>query len=702
MNSQQRRKAMRLQANIAAQEFKASPCGDSRVEWLDAAASDGSKPKPKKFGGTAYSGGLLHANLPYPTVVDIEGIDTSSAVVSLLDHNASSRVGHVTAVDKGANRKVKIAGEISASGEAAQMVANDAQSGFPWQFSIAGPITKQEFVRAGEKVNVNGRSFTGPIIVARQMLLREVSFVAIGADASTSASFAASLSKGSGNMEFSAWLAAKGIDEATLTAPLNSTLRAGYDAEIAAKQQPNKPDSFKASASGEVVSMQEVKGLTDTVKQLQAMIAEQKRVADINALPNVPNELKASAIKDGKSVNDVCLDFVQNARPSGPGIHVASKEVSGNILEAAICTSLGHDDVEKRFGPEVLEASHKQFKGRIGLQQIILVAAAANGYHVTAGERLSNSTLREALRACFLRADLSTVSLPGILGNVANKEILAGYMEEDQTWQEISRVANVSDFKQATSYRLLDSMEYEQLAPSGKISHGTTGEESYTRQAKTYAKMYALDRTTIINDDLGALDDLRTRLGKGASKKFNNVFWAKFMDNSTFFTTARTNYLAGATTNLGLDGVGLTLGVKTFRMMTSPAADGSKRVTGRPTILLVPPELEANADILYTSRNLDSVKASDGNIHANKYRPVVVPWLSDANFTGNSSTAWYMFRNPSDMAPMVVSFLNGVRVPTVESTDADFDMLGIQFRGYHDFGCDQAEYLSGAKFKGAA
>jgi hypothetical protein len=51
---------------------------------------------------------------------------------------------------------------------------------------------------------------------------------------------------------------------------------------------------------------------------------------------------------------------------------------------------------------------------------------------------------------------------------------------------------------------------------------------------------------------------------------------------------------------------------------------------------------------------------------------------------------------------MLVSFLNGQQAPTVESSEADFSTLGIQFRGYHDFGCDQAEYLGGVKSKGAA
>ena len=54
------------------------------------------------------------------------------------------------------------------------------------------------------------------------------------------------------------------------------------------------------------------------------------------------------------------------------------------------------------------------------------------------------------------------------------------------------------------------------------------------------------------------------------------------------------------------------------------------------------------------------------------------------------------------LKPVVVSFLNGQRSPTVESADADFNTLGIQLRGYHDFGCSQSEYLAGIKSKGAA
>jgi phage major head subunit gpT-like protein len=339
------------------------------------------------------------------------------------------------------------------------------------------------------------------------------------------------------------------------------------------------------------------------------------------------------------------------------------------------------------------------------------MAAAANGYAARAGESVNDGNLREVLEYAFPPrriAAASTLNVANILTNVANKELLSGYTEENEEWRQIAAIKSVNDFKQATSYRLLDNMEYEEIGADGQIKHGSLSEESYTRQAKTYAKMFSLTRTDIINDDLGAFDDIRTRLGRGAKKKFNNIFWATFMNNSAFFTSGRGNYITGATTNLLVDGVGLEQGVTAFRKLKSPAADGSKKVGntvgGRPDRLLVPPELEFTADRLYASAFVTggSSPTPDANIHANKYRPIVVDWLSDSAFTGFSATAWYLMRNPADMAAVVVSFLNGQQSPTVESAEADFNTLGVQMRGYHDWGCDQAEYLSGIKSKGAA
>lgn len=468
------------------------------------------------------------------------------------------------------------------------------------------------------------------------------------------------------------------------------------------------------------------------------MAADLKRVAAINAIEGAARQpaLVAQAIEEGWDATQAeykiklaNLPKVQAANPHfafGAGRYQPGSGTVGNgvklsdALAAALLMSLGRASAEKDFKPDVLEAAHANFRG-YGLQQAILAVAAHNGYAAHPGERLHNGNLKAVLKAAFPgddgpRADggTSTISMSGILGNVANKELLGGYLEGDMVWKEIAAVRSVTTFQQYTSYRMLDDFEYEEVGPDGQIKHGTAAQESYTRQAKTYAKMFGLNRQQMINDDLGAFDDLRARLGRGSNKKLNKVFWTAFINNSSFFTTARTNYISGSTTNLGTDGVGLGLGVKAFRQMTTPSTDGTKHLNadtqnpvggspgGRPEILLVPPELEGPAEVLYRNQNLGAVSGATANIYANKYRPVVAWQLSDSGYTGYSTTAWYLLNNPAFLASVVVSFLNGQMAPTVESADADFDTLGVLFRGYHDFGCDQAEYLSGLKSKGAA
>jgi hypothetical protein len=125
-----------------------------------------------------------------------------------------------------------------------------------------------------------------------------------------------------------------------------------------------------------------------------------------------------------------------------------------------------------------------------------------------------------------------------------------------------------------------------------------------------------------------------------------------------------------------------------------------------PTILLTPPALSATASALYVATeirdNTASTKTPTANIFANKYRPVVSRYLSNASYTGYSALAWYLLANPADMATIEVAFLNGQQSPTVETADADFNTLGIQLRGYHDFGVALQEYRAGYKAKGEA
>jgi len=467
---------------------------------------------------------------------------------------------------------------------------------------------------------------------------------------------------------------------------------------------------------------------TQTVEQYRnQMIAEAERVAAIQKAAGTDAELYALALKNNWTPERVSNELelktlrarLQNGPSQMPGNTVFTKgnipagATQSAILEAAMALALNGGDVKaiaNNHQADVIQYARDQFKTNMTVSRLLMISAAANGMHFTPGERLNAGNLKQILTTAFApAATFSGANVSGILSNIANKEILAGYMEEDQNWREIAAVKSNNDFKTVTAYRMLDNMKYEKVPAGGRIPHGTISQDSYTRAVDTYAKMFTLTRKDLINDDMSAFADLRDRLARGAAQAFNDLFWTTWLAAvGSFWTTARTNYIEGATTNLGADGVGLGLGVKAFRTMKSPgsstpnADDGGKRLARTPTKIIVPPELETVAEALYKATNLATVKASDANIHGGKYKPVVVPQLSDSAYTNYSTTAWWLVCDPRTAAAVHVSFLNGNQTPIIEQADAEFDTLGVAFRGYHDFGVDMAEIYAAVRSKGAA
>jgi phage major head subunit gpT-like protein len=705
---------------------------------IHAAAAEGAS--PPRFDVVAYTGGALSvAGYEHPIVIDLAGLSSRKAIIANLDHDPQKRVGHVTQVHND-GQTLRLEGVASAATPAREEVIASAREGFPWQASVEVVPSRVVLAKDGKEVEVNGQVFAGPVYIARRSKLMGFAFVPHGADDNTFARIAAGQKKEEA-MEFTQWLNAKGLDEGTLSQAELARLKAEFDAQRTCAgaadttspqsppqalpgrgaRTPASPHSYTQEA---VFDLEDIKAAaSEHLAQVEAEIAKYEDSIDARTLATIKaaslsqaRKLKAQALSERWTVEhyemelvramaDVRVELVKAQRPQGPAIHATRRDLTPAVIEAGLCQSLRLPKIERHFEASVLENADRAFRGRLGLKQLLVMAAEANGYpHRTYTVDAGN--LRELMRYAFPPVHASsTFSLAGILSNVANKELLAGYEQEDSTWRTIAAVRSVNDFKQVTSYRLLDNMEYEELAPNGRIAHGQISEESYTRQVRTYAKMFALSRQDIINDDLSAFEELRRRLGAGAARKFNNVFWATFMANSSFFTSARGNYIQGAGTALGLDGAGLEEGLKAFYKLKTP--DG-KRLGGQPTILLVPQELLFIAQRLYASVETNPgggsgvATAPNRNIHFSKYQPVMSPWLSDPTFTGASATAWYLLRDPSVLPSVVVSFLNGVETPTVESADADFDMLGVQFRGYHDFGVDLAEYLAGIKSKGAA
>jgi phage major head subunit gpT-like protein len=685
------------------------------IEWIEAAAGESAgADKPKRFTTLAYTGGpMVVANYQAPVVIDLAGMESESAVPMLMGHDHTAIVGHADSVEIMATQ-IKAAGAISGIGEGAQLVLATARNGFPWKTSVGVAPQKVEFVRDGDIAKVNGRSVRGPAYIARKSTLQEISFVAVAADSKTSATVAATAAttRKETSMEFKEWVEAMGLVVSELRDDQVAKLQAKYDAEIKAVAKKDgttieaaaaKIEAPKFDLSGVVLAYEKhVATVQAKAAGYAGKIADSAKLAEIQATAGTKAaELKAQALNEQWAAPRLESELVVAAAryesalilaslPKGPGIQSSSRDVQSGVIEAALCRSAGLQNLDKHFKPEVLEASDRHFRGGIGLQEVILAAAREGGYD--GREKITTANLREVIRAAF-----STHTLTTLLSTTGNKMLLDGFMSIPQSWREVAQVKSVNDFKAVTAFRMNSALEYEEVGPAGEITHGTVSQESYSIQVLTFGKMLSLTRQDIINDDLGAFDRIRQHLGLGAAIKLNKLFWTTWLtasDGAAFWTAARTNLVTGS----ALAEAGLNTAVAAFRDMAGPSGN---MMSLEPRILLIPTALEATGKKIYVSQEIRDTTATTkyptANIYQNSFRPVVVPELGNIAFTGYSATTWFLLADPNVLASAIMCFLNGNQSPTIDSADADFDTLGIQFRGYHDFGASMSEYRASVK-----
>jgi hypothetical protein len=393
------------------------------------------------------------------------------------------------------------------------------------------------------------------------------------------------------------------------------------------------------------------------------------------------DELKAQIEALTQKVSNMeKLTATRDERPAAPAVHVSkAPENQAAVIEASFALQGGLPQIEKHYDAKTLEAAAK-IQRSTSLGEVLIAAAEANGYD--GPRRLSASTLRPILAAAW-----ATHSIGGILSSTVNKFLLAGFNGVESSWRSVSSVRSVNDFKTMTSYRLNGGMKFEKVANGGELKNAAASDESRTISADTYGIMTSVTRTDLINDDLGALTAVPQRIGRGGALALNDAFWTEFQaGHGSWYTSGRGNLesTAGALSLANLK----KLATK-FRKLKDP--DGNP-VAVDPRVLLVPADLEiAAAEIMGSALLVGGSSAGPNvNVLAGRYQVVSTSYLTSAE-------DYYLVANPADLPAMEVAFLNGVQSPVVETAEADFNTLGVQMRGYFDFGVAKAEYLASVK-----
>lgn len=665
----------------------------------------------KRFRARVYSGGLLHLKeYPHPVIVDLAGLKASQTLPTPKDHDLSNVIGQTDAVSIHATEGIDASGVVDTSKPDGELVAAASKGGLAWEMSIGATAHTMEEVLAGESVAVNGRTFAGPVFVARTATLKEISFVRRGADVGqTHVQIAASLNKG--NPMFEEWLKAQGFtDAAAISEPQKASLQRLYDAEIKAKV------NSSSTATDVTAALQ---GFRRALK-IEAMLANHPDIR--KDVFDDAGELKAGWTEVAVA-KEIELKELRASRLTGgfigaTGAPAKDAPPANHVWEAALLIKAGVSEqrVGQWYGDKVVGESLGGMFRAASLAGLMFETIRAAGLHANPGS-ISEDTIRTALRADrMIRAGrdiraasgFTSLSLSGVLSNVANKAMIASYESQEVIWPYLCAIRSHNDFKVHTRYRLDSTGAFRKVGPDGELKHIGLTDTSFTNQLDTFGAIISLTRQMQINDDLSAFLEIPRFLGRMGAIRIEEAVFALLLSNpSSFFHASNKNLATGGGSALSLTSIGAA--EKKFR----DQVDGNaKPILVSPKILLVGSTLKVDADNFFGERLLitgESATKTANNPHVGKYKPYCSPYVDNtaikdqdgAAITGQSSTKWWMFADPNVRAAIAVAFLNGNRIPTIESDDTEFSSLGMQWRAYHDFGVGMEDPAGAVQSNGA-
>lgn len=444
------------------------------------------------------------------------------------------------------------------------------------------------------------------------------------------------------------------------------------------ENQDNKPQSpqYLAAtaiaesciAAGEPALGRSLIGKQITAEQLQSRLDDAKQIRAMAKLVHMPEEATALIVQ-GISTDqagqlltvelarrDAALP-VNNSHTGGVTADGKDRFNSGIGQALAIRAGIEKDDPKNEFrGFHLLEVA------RACLAQAGVTAMPGNKMGLVA-----------------MAITHSTSDFPYILQNTAEKAMLKGYSEADETFQQWTRVGRLSDFKAASRVGMSEFTDLDEVKEGREFKHGTLGERREQIQLATYGKMFSISRQAIVNDDLGAFSDIPRKMGRAATRKVGDLVYAvltgnpNMADGTALFHSTHSN-LAGTPAALSLATVGAG------RTAIGRQVDSSSSVNAlniRPRFLIVPMTLEDAAGVL-----LNSEYDPDTANKLQRYNPARgwnLVLVSDARLDAESTTAFFLAADPNIFDTIEVAYLDGNQTPYLEQQNG-WTVDGVEFK----------------------
>lgn len=420
----------------------------------------------------------------------------------------------------------------------------------------------------------------------------------------------------------------------------------------------------------------------------QVIAAQKQRVTGIKDLFAMfggrHQELQATCIEDIDCTVEQAKDKLlvmlgKDASPSNKNgnnahIHASNGNFTGDGIRQALMARAGYED---RQNDNVYNGMTLREYARMSLTERGVGVAAYN-----------------PMQMVGLAMTHTTSDFGNILLDVANKSLLQGWEESQETFEAWTKKGQLSDFKTAHRVGLGGFPSLRKVREGAEYKYVTTTDNSETIALATYGEIFSITRQAIINDDLNQLTDVPMKMGRAAKATIGDLVYAvltsnpKLSDGKALFSSDHKNLATGA-----IDVTNLDAGRQLMRVQKEPTT--SRTLNIRPAFLLVPTALETVANQTIKSASVKGADVNAGIINPIQNFATVIgePRLDD-----NSAKSWYLAA-AQGMDTIEVAYLNGVELPYIDQQEG-FNTDGIATKVRIDAGVAPLDYRGLVKSSG--
>lgn len=422
----------------------------------------------------------------------------------------------------------------------------------------------------------------------------------------------------------------------------------------------------------------------DTIRA-QVIAEQRERLNGINDLfamfGNRHQDLQAQCIADldctvEQAKDKLLAELGKTATPSNKTstthIYAGNGNIVGDGIRQALMARAGYEDVVR---DNVYNGMTLREYARMSLTERGIGVASYNPMQMV-GFALTHST-----------SDFGNILL-----DVANKALLQGWEEAEETFELWTKKGSLSDFKTAHRVGMGGFPSLRQVREGAEYKYVTTGDKGETIALATYGEIFSITRQAIINDDLNQLTDVPTKMGRAAKATIGDLVYAvlienpKLSDGKALFSADHKNLSNGAIDVTSLDKA---------RQLMRVQKEGERSLNIRPAYVLVPTVLETLA-----SQTIKSASVKGADVNAGIENPIrnFAEIISEPRLDDADPAAWYLAaRKGSDT--IEVAYLNGVDTPYIDQQEG-FTTDGVATKVRIDAGVAPLDYRGLVKSTG--